>query len=203
MAKSENDDVDVILPNVSREELNRAAQKADEDAAVKNVCLINLAMTPCIICVGWGRGYKRIKVPPFGITPAMSRREAECYLAPPEVPSPGIITLRWVEQPKKHKPGKRDPQSFVDKHTNVTVPTSTWAPPKNEKMFGRTIHHSVNQAQHFMAKGLKTVPGVRRYITEFDNRPEVTQYATLVIDYFHKRAQEALGYGSDETVANV
>ena len=70
-------------------------------------------------------------------------------------------------------------------------------------MFGRPVYHSIRQAQIFMARGLKTVPGVRRYITEFDNRPEVTQYATLVIDYLHGRAQANLGYDVDKTRANV
>ena len=194
---------DVIEPKVSREELNKAAEKASEKNEDEEVRLINLAMTPCTIFIGHGRGHKRVKVEPFGITPSMPKREAMKYLQPPQRPQPGLVTFRWVMEPKRHKPGKRESESFVDKTTNITIPTCSWAPSKNKTMFGRPIYHSIKQAQTFMARGLRTVPGVRRYITEFDNRPEVTQYATLVIDYLHERAQENLGYASDSTRANV
>tara|TARA_Y100001970_G_scaffold281779_3_gene393254 strand:- start:567 stop:1163 length:597 start_codon:yes stop_codon:yes gene_type:complete len=196
-------DDSVVEPSVSREELNKAARLAEENKEEEMVRLVNLAMTPCTIFVGHARGHRRVKVEPFGVTPLMPMREAKKYTTPTPNREPGMITFRWVIEPKRHKPGKRESESFVDKNTDITIPTCSWAPPKSQKMFGRPVYHSIRQAQIFMARGLKTVPGVRRYITEFDNRPEVTQYATLVIDYLHGRAQANLGYDVDKTRANV
>lgn len=198
MAKHTTSKDGVVEPNVGTEELEKALEKskADDD---RSVYLVAVTMKDHNkIQVPVARGFKFVDVPALGMSPMVSHDWAQRVVAPKRLNSTGVKpAIVWhiapEPRPRNHKMKyfERDGRRFG---------TCTFAPPKGTIVNGREIHHSISQSLHFISKVLRTVPGIQRWITEFDTRPEVAAWGNFVIQQREQEERDALGVSASAAV---
>ena len=180
--------------NVSNVEMEAALKhmKTEDEEMVQ---LVNLTMGNATVWIPKGIGSARAVVKPFMLTPPVPRSFANKILKrkPPSRFDPQRYV--WHELPAEAE-GQPEMKSFVDKNSGQTVYTSTHRPLSHEKRpDGEQLYHSVSQAQHLVAR-MRTVEAIRRYIREFDPRPQVSSYAALVMDFRERSRLDRMGLGS-------
>lgn len=181
-----------ITPQVSADELE-AAMKNQRAAEGDMVKLIALTMkTSSKIQIPSARGFKYVTVGPLGISPLVPLDYAKRITQPKRINSKTVKpVLIWHlspnRAPKNAKIGSFTVASGLKFNTNV------YAPEEGLEIFGRKIYHSVSQAQHFIAKVLRTKAGIHRFITEFDTRPDVAGYGNYIISEKDREEREMLG----------
>lgn len=156
-------------------------------------------------------GNQTIKFKPFGISPLLHPKYVESVLKIPENANRGrhgyYWQWFWPTPPKLQvdnsgnelKSGERGScmgkMSFLDKVSGQKVNSCIYGNcPIHKQPQG--IHHSIHQAQLFLAR-LKSDSVIRRYIKDFDPRPDVAHFATLVLTQRAKRLREQMGLGDD------
>ena len=191
MSKSINED-GVFVPAVSSQELEAAMKQASSDESEK-VRMIAITMKKSSkVQIPVARGFKYVEVEPFGVTPEVSVEYAKRVTKQKKMNSRMVRpVLVWhIEPPKRPKNAKRS--SFTTA-SGLKFNTDVYAPEEGLEIFGRKIYHSVSQAQHFIAKVLRTKAGIHRFITEFDTRPDVAAYGNYIISEKDREEREMLG----------
>ena len=191
----------IIKPKVSSKALEEAAAKAAEQEE-EMVQLVALTMRPNNkIQVQSGMGFYFAEVKALGLSPKVPKSYAESVTKPRDLNDPRIKpAIVWHPLPEP-RPKNSKTQSFereVDGR-KVRFETDTYAPSRNLIINGRQIHHSVSQAQHFISHCLTTIPGVQRFITEFDNRAAVAQWGNYVINVLTRKEQQNMGMSGNTT----
>ena len=189
----------VITPVVSSEELKNAMSDQQKLEHTK-VRLVALTMkTQSKIQVPVARGFKYVSVEPLGITPEIPEDYAKRVTQPKRINHRNVRPpLVWHIQPEA-RPKNYKKQTFTTSD-GMTFSTDTYAPDEGLEIFGRKIYHSVSQAQHFIAKVLRTKEGIRRFITEFDTRPDVASYGNYMISIKDREEREMLGMNARSLV---
>ena len=122
----------------------------------------------------------------------MTKSFANKVTAPKRLNSQSVRpAIVWHECPEPRPKGAKS-QSFKTSD-GQTFQTDVYAPPEGLEINGRKIYHSINQAQHFIGKVLRTKEGVQRFITEFDTRPEVAAYGNYIIMLKDREQREMIG----------
>ena len=168
----------VQVSNIEMEAALQNMQQNNEEM----VQLVNLTMGNATVWIPKGIGSARAVVKPFMLTPPVPKSFAEKLRKrkPPSRFDPQRYVWHELPDAVDSPPA---PKSFVDKNSGQTVYTSTHRPLDYEKRpDGSPLYHSVSQAQHLIAR-MRTVEAIRRYIREFDPRPQVSSYAALVMDF--------------------
>lgn len=178
-----------------------AALEAAKNQAEPTVRLIALTMKPINkIQIPVATGYVVEEVAPLGRTPKVTDEWADRMTAPKALNSRAVRpAIVWhKEPPVRPKSAKR--QSFVK--DGRTFYTDTFAPDAGFMVNGRAIYHSVSQSMNFITHVLRTIPGIQRWITEFDTRPEVAQWGNYEIMRRTAEANENLGLANNDSVVS-
>ena len=180
-----------ITPNVSTSELESALSKSKqvEGETVKLVALTMRESNKIQIPVS--RGFQFVDVPPLGVSPEVPRQWGEKMTEPRKINASGVrpaIVWHIAPEPRpknaQRKSFDRDGRKFY---------TDIYAPSEKLVINGREIHHSISQSIHFISRVLRTVPGIQRWITDFDTRPEVAAWGNFVIQQREAEERAALG----------
>jgi len=189
-----------VLPQATETEVETAIEHALREMKERGeemVQLINLSMGPVTFWVPRGTGSAKCRVQACQLTPPMPKDFADRLLIRPKPTRFDPRKWTWHDLGRTEPPNHR-PETFTDKTTGRTIPTSTYRPKDGVTLVnGSPMYHSVNQAQHFLAR-LTTPSAIRRFIREFDARPDVTLYASLVLDFRERARLERSGYGELE-----
>ena len=200
MSKATTVDSDgVVVPSVSSKELERAMneRKGEEGQMVKLVALT--MKNSCKIQVPAARGFKYVSVEPLGVSPPVPLDYAKRVVQPKRLNSRSVRpSIIWHIAPEP-RPKNAKPQSFTVS-SGMKFNTDVYAPAEGLEIFGRKIYHSVNQAQHFIAKVLRTKAGIHRFITEFDTRPDVAAYGNYIISEKDREERQMLGVNAQSLV---
>jgi len=191
--------VDPQIPVSVPENQVRAAMEKMLARNEEMIQLVNMTMGSATLWVPSGVGTARAAVSPFQLTPPVSATFAEKIMLrrPPTRFDPQRYVWHPLPPPRPEDGGER--QHFTDKNTGQRIFTSTYLPEENvTSPNGKRIFHSVSMGQNFVAR-LRTSAAIRRYVREFDPRPEVTSYAALVIDYRERSRLDRMGLGAVET----
>jgi len=192
MATNTKNEEGVVSPAVSAKELKAAMDEQTKQES-DSVQLVALTMKKYSkIQVPVARGFKYVSVEPLGVTPKLPVDYAKRVTQPKRINNKNVRpALVWHIMPEK-KPKGYKKQSFTTQN-GMTFGTDTYAPEEGLEIFGRKIYHSVSQAQHFIAKVLRTKEGIHRFITEFDTRPDVASYGNYMISEKDREEREMLG----------
>ena len=192
MAANTKNEEGVVSPSVSAQEL-RAAMEEQSRVEEDTLQLIAITMKQYSkVQVPVARGFKYVSVGPLGVTPPIPAEYAKRITQPKRINSKTVRpALVWHIKPDA-KPKGYKKQSFTTQN-GMTFGTNTYAPEEGLEIFGRKIYHSVSQAQHFIAKVLRTKEGIHRFITEFDTRPDVASYGNYMISEKDREEREMLG----------
>jgi len=192
MAVTTKNEDGVVSPTVSAKELKAAMeQQSKEEGATTRLVALTMKQTSKIQ-VPVARGFKYQTVGPLGVTSEVPLDYAKRITQPKRMNSRAVRpAIVWHLVPEKRPKGYKK-QSFTTA-TGVTFNTDTYAPDEGLEIFGRKIYHSVSQAQHFIAKVLRTKEGIHRFITEFDTRPDVASYGNYMISIKDREEREMLG----------
>jgi hypothetical protein len=185
----------LIKPEVSSEVLEAAAARASQDEQ-DTVHLIALTMRGSSrLQVPKGMGFYYADVKPLGLSPAIPKTVADSVTAG-RTQNDAAIKPAVVWQPvPPQRPKNAKLKSFVREVNGhrVEFVADTFAPPPDMIINGRRIYHSVSQAQNYISHCLTTIPGVERFITEFDTRPAVAKWGNYVINVMRQKEQVNMG----------
>lgn len=191
MAISNRKEDGVITPNVSSAELEAALAKVKHEEGEK-VRLVALTMRDSNkIQIPLARGFKFVDVGPLGLSPEVplswGLKMTEARQQNARGVKPAIV---WHLAPEP-RPKNAQRKSF-DRNGRKFY-TDVYAPDEKMVINGREIKHSVSQSLHFVSRVLRTIPGIQRWITDFDTRPEVAAWGNYVIQQREAEEREALG----------
>jgi len=187
-----NSEVDgVIAPAVPASELEEAAKQTRVDEGDK-VQLIAMTMKGnSKVQIPVARGFKFVTVPALGLSPDVTTSWAKKIMTAKRVNNRLVRPpLIWHLRPGKAP--KRAEAKFFEREGR-RFNTDVYAPPEGLVINGRTIHHSVSQAQHFISRVLRTKEAIHRFIVEFDTRPDVAAWGNYVITQKEAEERENLG----------
>ena len=192
MASNTKSEEGVVTPTVSAKEL-KAAMEEQSRVEANSLQLIAITMKQYSkVQVPVARGFKYVSVEPLGITPPIPADYAKRITQPKRINNKNVRpALVWHIRPEVQPKGYKK-QSFQTQN-GMTFGTNTYAPEEGLEIYGRKIYHSVSQAQHFIAKVLRTKEGIHRFITEFDTRPDVASYGNYMISEKDREEREMLG----------
>ena len=182
---------DVIVPNVSSAELESALKRVKEEEGEKTRLVALTMRESNKIQIPVARGFKFVDVPPLGLSPEVPVSWAEKMTEPRHQNARGVkpaVVWHVAPEPRpknaQRKSFERDGRRFY---------TDIYAPSEKLVINGREIKHSVSQSIHFISRVLRTVPGIQRWITDFDTRPEVAAWGNYVIQQREAEERQALG----------
>ena len=181
------------------ESLRRSALETLEGEEKEKVQLINLTMGDVTFYppAESGMGMQKCTVSPFQLSPAVPVKVARSLLTRKKASRFGNAKNSFYPLPDVAPPNYRGEQ-FKDPVSGQVLLTNKYRPRKGTTMpNGRPMYHSVEQAHHFLSR-LTTTQAIRRFIRDFDPRPEVTAFASLVMDFRERQRLESLGYSSVE-----
>ena len=200
MAKNRSVD-GVITPKVGPDELEKALELARQEAG-EQVRLVAITMKECSkIQVPVARGFEFVEVGPLGLSPPVPKEWAMTMVADRVVRSRNVRpALIWhIAPPPRPKNAQR---KFFERDGRKFF-TDIYAPSEDLLINGRQIYHSISQSIFFIARVLRTAPGIQRWITDFDTRPEVAMYGNYVIQSREAEEREMLGVSQNRATVIV
>ena len=181
----------VVEPNVGTDELEAALRRSKESDG-ETVRLVAVTMKEHNkIQIPVARGFKFEDIPALGISPEVPKDWGEKMVEARRLNSANVRpAVVWHLEPPSRP---RNPEKKFFERDGRRFYTDVYAPPKGTVINGRPIYHSVSQSIHFISRVLRTVPGIQRWITDYDTRPEVAAWGNYVIQQREQDERDALG----------
>ena len=192
------------IPNMTVEERKAfmgGEGKSDDNELAQ---VINVTMTTNQVDIPQGMGISPYKIGPFDISPPVAIEWAESILRH----STNRVTARgpdrrlgetgkptlMIVQPAQ--PTNFKMKEWKDPNTNRIYTINTYRPKFGTlRPDGRPMYHSEEQAFFVISKML-TVEAIQRYVQDFDNRPNVVNFAHTVINYRQEQQLARVGVTS-------
>lgn len=188
-------------PNITQEQREKMSKGEDVDLSFEMAQVVNVELTNTTVDVPVALGLSSYTIRPFDISPPMRTewienitRHSMARMNTPasqrrigDTGKPTLMVLAPSEPPNFKKKEWKDPNSGRVYQINTYRPKQGVLRPD-----GRQMYHSEEQA-FFVVSKMLTTEAIQRYIRDFDNRPNVVNFAHTVINYRQEQQLQRSG----------
>lgn len=167
--------------------------------ATKKVRLVHLGLGTITINLPQGpkgQAFKQVEVGPFELTPELTVKQARSLIkAYTKLWPDGRPVVPTLDVVPPAKPNGVPSKAFFE-HNGQKLETCYYTSGTDYDDYlspgGEAYHHSIFQAQHFISSR-QSNDAIKRFLDEFDNRPPVLLFGTLVQNQRDQERLQALG----------